>query len=267
MPAGSVVPDASRSKTARGGPAGGGVLELLSPGAPGTCAAEVSWKMSHFQPAFACGAAWKVTIARPAWNASFLGSQRRFARRPAGGSAYTKPRGDRASHRLVVRPHRSSQNRLHRQDFHRGRPPRTTRAEPPRVPRSGPAATCAISIAIFEREKVLAPEDSNFRQRPELDCMTGISRPFRPLGHLIVVVHGTFSGLAEIAGRRTTRLLQARRSHKLRAGRCGMRSRCRPLLSRRARYPIPPPYETVRSGYGFPVRQVQFCLKTASIGA
>ena len=43
---------------------------------------------------------------------------------------------------------------------------------------------------------------SNFRQRPELDCMSGISRPSRPPEHLIVVVHGTFSSLAEIADAR-----------------------------------------------------------------
>ena len=41
---------------------------------------------------------------------------------------------------------------------------------------------------------------SDFRSRPELDCMTGISRPSRPPEHSIVVAHGTFSGLAEIAG-------------------------------------------------------------------
>ena len=51
------------------------------------------------------------------------------------------------------------------------------------------------------------------------------------------------------------------------AGDAGSAPRGRPLPSRRARYPIPPPHETVRSGHGFPVRQVQFCLKTASIGA
>ena len=86
MPAGSVVPDASRSKTARGGPAGGGVLELLSPGAPGTCAAEVSWKMSHFQPAFACGVAWKVNDC-PAGMERLVPRQS-AALRPTSGSRF-----------------------------------------------------------------------------------------------------------------------------------------------------------------------------------
>ena len=40
----------------------------------------------------------------------------------------------------------------------------------------------------------------DFRSRPELDGMTGASRPSRPPGHPVVAVHGTFSGLADIAG-------------------------------------------------------------------
>ena len=39
----------------------------------------------------------------------------------------------------------------------------------------------------------------DFRQRPEPDCSTGISRPSRPPEHPIVAIHGTFPGLAEIA--------------------------------------------------------------------
>ena len=54
---------------------------------------------------------------------------------------------------------------------------------------SGPGGNCCAKAG-------------NFRQRSELDCMTGISQPSRPLGHSIVVVHGTFSGLAGIAAQK-----------------------------------------------------------------
>lgn len=48
---------------------------------------------------------------------------------------------------------------------------------------------------------------SDLRRGPELGGlggMTGISRPSRPLGHPIVAIRGTASGLAEIAGARRT---------------------------------------------------------------
>ena len=45
--------------------------------------------------------------------------------------------------------------------------------------------------------------DGDFRSRPELDRMTGISWPSWPPEHPVVVIHGTFSGLAEIAEPRT----------------------------------------------------------------
>ena len=57
---------------------------------------------------------------------------------------------------------------------------------------------------------------SDFRSRPELDDMTGISRPSRPPERPIVAIHGTFSGLAEIAGKRLSRVRPGR-------ARCGAR--------------------------------------------
>ena len=42
----------------------------------------------------------------------------------------------------------------------------------------------------------------DFRQRPALDDMTGISRPSRPPERPIIAIHETFSGLAEIARKR-----------------------------------------------------------------
>ena len=58
--------------------------------------------------------------------------------------------------------------------------------------------SAAPLIDSFPRSLVRFPP-GDLRQRPEFDCMTGISWPSRPPGHPIVAIYVTFSGLAEIA--------------------------------------------------------------------